>query len=203
MLANEYTEECLQKLSKPLLIAMVLSQRDETKATIESLRDEVKEMNSNFKKLGADVSIVKTVNNLLMKKSVDRERQCWADAQYSRRECLEIAGIPTSIPQQSREEKVSQIFEAIGISVDKNDIDDCHRLRDKERTIVKFLQRNDCKQVLRCKKDLRSINMSNLDLPEETKLSITESLCFYYKSLSLGHVQKIVEQEANTFLFYC
>ena len=72
MLANEYTEECLQKLSKPLLIAMVLSQRDETKATIESLRDKVKEMNSNFKKLGADVSIVKTVN-LLLKKSVDIE----------------------------------------------------------------------------------------------------------------------------------
>ena len=202
MLANEYTEECLQKLSKPLLIAMVLSQRDETKATIESLRDKVKEMNSNFKKLGADVSIVKTVN-LLLKKSVDIEWQCWADAQYSRRECLEIAGIPTSIPQQNLEEKVSQIFEAIGVSVDKNDIDDCHRLRDKERTIVKFLQRNDCKQVLRCKKDLRSINMSNLDLPEETKLSITESLCPYYKSLCLGHVQKIVEQEANTFFFYC
>ena len=105
MLANEYTEECLQKLSKPQLIAMVLSQRDETKATIESLRDEVKTMNTNFKKLEADVSIVKTVNNLLMKKSVDIERQCWANAQYCRRECLEIAGIPTSISQQSLEEK--------------------------------------------------------------------------------------------------
>ena len=98
MLANEYTEECLQKLSKPQLIAMVLSQRDETKATIESLRDEVKTMNTNFKKLEADVSIVKTVNNLLMKKSVDIERQCWANAQNSRREYLEIAGIPLSIP---------------------------------------------------------------------------------------------------------
>ena len=75
MLANEYTEECLQKLSKPQLIAMVLSQRDETKATIESLRDEVKEMNTNFKKLEADVSIVKTVNNLLTKKSVDIEHR--------------------------------------------------------------------------------------------------------------------------------
>ena len=41
-----------------------LSQRDETKATIESLRDEVKEMNINFKKLEADASIVKTVDNL-------------------------------------------------------------------------------------------------------------------------------------------
>ena len=98
MLANEYTEECLQKLSKPQLIAMVLSQRDETKATIESLRDEVKTMNTNFKKLEADVSIVKTVNNLLMKTSVDIERQCWANGQYSHRECSEVAGIPTSIP---------------------------------------------------------------------------------------------------------
>ena len=59
---------------------MVLSQRNETKATIESLRDEVKEMNTNFNKLEADVSIVKTVNNILMKKSVDIERQCWANA---------------------------------------------------------------------------------------------------------------------------
>ena len=50
---------------------MVVSQRDETKVTIESLRDEVKEMNTNFKKLEADVSIVETVNSLLMKKSVD------------------------------------------------------------------------------------------------------------------------------------
>ena len=48
ILANEYTKECLQNLSKPQLIAMVLGQRDETKATIESLRDEVKEINSNF-----------------------------------------------------------------------------------------------------------------------------------------------------------
>ena len=43
-------------------------------------RDEVKEMNTNCNKLEADVSIVKTVNNILMKKSVDIERQCWANA---------------------------------------------------------------------------------------------------------------------------
>ena len=77
MLANEYTEKCLQELSKPELMAIVLSQRDETKATIESLRDEV---NTNFKKRGADVSIVKNVNNLLIKKSVEIEQQCWGNA---------------------------------------------------------------------------------------------------------------------------
>ena len=67
----------------------------------------MKEINTNFKKLEADVSIV-IVNNLLMKKPVDIERQCWANAQYSRRECLEIAWIPTTIPEQRLEEKVCQ-----------------------------------------------------------------------------------------------
>ena len=45
MLANEYTEDCLQELSKPQLI--VLGQRDEIKATIESLTDKVKAMTTN------------------------------------------------------------------------------------------------------------------------------------------------------------
>ena len=34
MLDHDYTKECLQKLRKPQMIAMVLSQSDETKATI-------------------------------------------------------------------------------------------------------------------------------------------------------------------------
>ena len=118
-----------------------------------------------------------------MKKSVHIKQQYWENVQCTRRECLEIAGIPTSIPQQNLEENVCQIFEAIGISVDKNDIDDCHRLRDKERTIVKFLRRKDCKRVLRCKKDLQNVNMSNLDVPDGTKLFINESLCPYCKVL--------------------
>ena len=89
---------------------MVLNQRDETKATIESLIYEVKETKTNVKKPDTDVSIVKKVNNILMKKSVDLEQQCWANAQYSLRECLEIAGITTSILQQNLEENVCQIF---------------------------------------------------------------------------------------------
>ena len=95
--------------------------------------------------------LLKKINNILMKKSVDLERQCWANVQYSLRECLEMAGITTSILQQSLEENVSQIFKTISVSVDKNDNDDCHRLRNKQQTIVKFLRRKDCKQVLPCK----------------------------------------------------
>ena len=42
-------------------------------------------------------------NNFLMKKSVEIERQCWAST--FRRECLEVSGKPTSIPQQKLGEK--------------------------------------------------------------------------------------------------
>lgn len=73
----------LKKLNKPQLIAMVLCR----KPMLESLRDEVKEMNTNFMKLETDVCIIKTVNNLLMKTSVEIQRQCWGNSQYSRREC--------------------------------------------------------------------------------------------------------------------
>lgn len=134
VLANEYTEDCPQKLSKPQLIAIVLCHRDETKATINSLSDEVKATNTNFQKLKADVGIGKIISNLLTKKTVETEQQRRKNDQKSRREWLEIAGIPTFTPQQNLEENAGQIFEAIGVSVDKNDIDYCHRLRMDERS---------------------------------------------------------------------
>lgn len=134
VLANEYTEDCPQKLSKPQLIAIVLCHRDETKATINSLSDEVKATNTNFQKLKADVGIGKIISNLLTKKTVETEQQRRKNDQKSRREWLEIAGIPTFTPQPNLEENAGQIFEAIGVSVDKNDIDYCHRLRMDERS---------------------------------------------------------------------
>ena len=70
----------------------------QTKATIDSLRDEVKTMNKNFKNLEADMSISRNINYPLLKRVVDRERQCWANSHYSRRKCFEIAALPTSIP---------------------------------------------------------------------------------------------------------
>ena len=46
---------------------MVLSQKNETKATIESLRDEVKEMNTNFKKLRLMLVLLKQLAIFLWK----------------------------------------------------------------------------------------------------------------------------------------
>ena len=56
--------------------------------------DQVCQLNQKFSQLESENSIMKQANSLLSKRLVDMERQCWANAQYSRRECLEVMGIP-------------------------------------------------------------------------------------------------------------
>ena len=38
------------------------------------------------------------------------ERQCWANALYSRRECLDVIGIPSEVDANVLKEKVLKIF---------------------------------------------------------------------------------------------
>ena len=67
---------------------------------------EIRKFNGNFVKLESEINIVKKVNKLLNKKVIDIERQCWENAQYSRRECLEVAGIPRDVSDENLESKV-------------------------------------------------------------------------------------------------
>ena len=101
------------------------------------------------------------------------ERQCWAEAQYSRRACLNIIGIPSEVEADVLEEKVVNIYEKLGCNVPSNRIEACHRVSKKSATvIIKFSRRKDCQQVLAVKKDLRKIKMVDVDLPGRNKLFI-------------------------------
>ena len=42
------------------------------------------------------------------------ERQCWANAQYSRRECLEVACIPRDVSNENLESKVLEVSGNVG-----------------------------------------------------------------------------------------
>ena len=69
------------------------------------------------------MKIAKKINNLLSQRVVDLERQCWANTQYLRRECLEVVGIPRSVDDNSLEEKeVIQVFEKVGCNVHYSNI---------------------------------------------------------------------------------
>ena len=179
-----HTEESLDKLLKKDLINLVLTLQDKLNTASEEVLEEIRKLNTNFEKLESDLSVTKNTNCLLQKRIVDLERECWANAQYSRRECLEMVGIPASVSHDCLEDKVLEIFDSMGCRVQKENIEACHRMGKKnDRTIVKFSKRKDCQQILSVKKDLKNLSMEDLNLPADTKIFVNQSLCPYYRIL--------------------
>ena len=144
--------------------------------------EERRKFNENSSKLQSELSIAKRVNTELTKRTVTLERQCWANAQYSRKECVEVVGIPRQVDDKHLEAKVLSIFQKFGCTIAPEFIDDCHhRLRkNNDRAIVKLIRRKHCKQVLQVKKDLKDLTADDRDLPRGTKIFVNQSLCPYY-----------------------
>ena len=119
--------------------------------------------NDNFATLRAELVVTKRLNSELCKRIVTVERQCWTDAQYSRRECLEVAGIPRQVNVKYLETKVLSIFRKTSCTIDPNFIDGSYRVdKNNGRVIVKFTGGKDFKQILKVKKDLQNLDMENL-----------------------------------------
>ena len=98
-----HTEVTLKGLNKPDLIKLVLQLESEMNSDIKELTLKFRELVTQMKKVEADIAIVKSVNKKLVNQLIKTEQQCWANPQYSRHECLEVVGIPTSIPNNSLE----------------------------------------------------------------------------------------------------
>ena len=86
----------------------------------------------------------------------------WANAQYSRHACLEVVGIPSSVKIKHLEGKVCSVFKRIGVPVNPDDIEACHRLYNDKKTIVKFSKCKLCQQFLREKKELKNVDLASL-----------------------------------------
>ena len=73
---------------------------------------------------------------------------------------------------------MQNIFEEMGVNIDEHDILACHRFREKDRTIVKFVNQKYCTSILWVKKNLKELDPSKLSFSEGTKIFINESLSF-------------------------
>ena len=100
---DAFTEESPNKLFKQELVAMYLKVTKKMESLNDHLLEEVQHVRDTFKRVESELSVVKTVNHLLSKRLVDMERQCWANAQYSTRECVELVGIPQSVKDDDLE----------------------------------------------------------------------------------------------------
>ena len=94
------TEENLDKLLEKDLIGIVLVMQSQMSANSAEVLEEILKLNSKFNILQPDLLVTKEVNSELSSRLVNMERQWWTNAQYSRRECLEVVGIPREVEQK-------------------------------------------------------------------------------------------------------
>ena len=127
-MSGVYAEETSRALNKNQIIDLLFKSQEQTNTTIASLTAEIKRLNENFQKLESDVSVVKNVNNILSKQMSSIERQCWKNAQYSRREFFELVRLHSSIEDKDLEPTVCRVLQDISVGVTGEGIEACHRL---------------------------------------------------------------------------
>ena len=146
------------------------------------LQKTVEELVSRNTQLESSLAVTSNVNDQLLKRIIDLERQTNANSQYSRRECLEISGIPSSVGHDQLEGKVCEILKSIDVEVPPNKIEACHRLKNNQ-TIIKFSSRKDCKKVLENRSKLKVSDKTTLGFDQDHRIFINESLCPEYRFL--------------------
>ena len=111
---------------------------------ITNLKDEVINLKDIIiKNLQDENKRLKTKVNVLENKIIDLEIQNNNLDQYSRRNNVEISGIPQSVSDNQLEEKVVDILKAIDVNITTNETEASHRLGKKKKNfIVRLLTEN-------------------------------------------------------------
>ena len=181
-----YPLSSLIKLTKEELANIVLDYQHKFDNSAGSINAELLELKTKFTKMESGLAISRNVIVKLVERLVVTERKCWANEQYSRRECLEISSIPESVSDNALEDKIQGVLRGIGVKVDTENIESCNRLKgkgSKGRVILKLSKRKDAEKIKLKKKKLENIDHKKIRLSSGTKAFINESLCGYYKLL--------------------
>ena len=133
--------ELVQKILDPIGKVMVDADLNKLCAKIERLTE-------SMNQIVAEHNIMKNVNEKLEEKIVYLEKDQGEGEQYSRRNNIEISGIPNRISDEDLENAIISICKDSGVEIDPRDVEGCHRLslsrnsrgQDK-RVIVKFVNR--------------------------------------------------------------
>ena len=154
-----HTLASLEKLGKSDLTGLVMDYQNKFDSVLNNINSELLDLNK-FTKLESDLEISRNINNKLVDQVTRLERKCWENEQYSRRECIEISGIPQSIEQIDLERTLLNVFDKIDAPVDPQNIEACHRLKSDDngrsnKIIVIFSKRKDMVRVMNKKKSLK------------------------------------------------
>ena len=114
------------------------------------ITDKLNGLNSRFEdfikkynELNSELLILKNCNSLPLKQITSLECNALNNAQYFRKETIEINPIPQSLPN-----KVCKALSLNGTKVTHDDLQASHRMKNKDKVIVKFKDRKQRNKVI-------------------------------------------------------
>ena len=135
--------------------------------------------------LESQISVISAINKQLLKKITAVEKTSNSISQYSRKETIEFHGFNPDTPANEVEGKVLKIINTItdndDIQYTAEDIQVCHKLKDRSKIICKFISRKRMRNVINNRKKLKDMNLKNHGIPG--KLFINESMAPAFKEI--------------------
>ena len=141
------------------------------------LNDRFNNFEAKYEVVNSNLSIARRCNDLLIERKTQLERSNQNNAQYTRRETLEINSVPSDITDDVLEQSVCYELSLTGILVEPDDLQGCHHMRKKDRVIIKFKCRKQKHRVLLNHKTLENKSLDLMQLKFSGKLFVNESIC--------------------------
>ena len=123
------------------------------------------------------LTVSKNCNHLLSVRIVQLERNAVNNAQYHRRESLEINLVPASFGDNVLKSRICEGLSPTGHEVKRDDLQACHRLKKKDAVIVKFKCRKEKCSILINRKDLCNKSDALTQLNFFGRLFVFGSMC--------------------------
>ena len=169
------TRSQLENLSKEELIEELVIVDDIT-WKIPDLTNRFNDFSRRFEVASSDLAITRNCNRLLTESVVQLNRNAVTNAQYHRRESVEVNPIPPSISDEELKLNICEVLSLTGHEVKPNDLQACHHLKKKESVIVKFKCRKLKQKVLVNWKNLWNKSEDLHKLKFSGKIFISESM---------------------------
>ena len=166
------TRSQLKNLSKEELIEELITVDDIT-SKISDVTNRFDDFLRRFEVVSSDLAITKNCNRLLTERVVQLERNAVTNAQYHRRESVEVIPVPPSISDEELELNICKALSLTDHEVKPDDLQACHTLKKKESVIVKFQCRKLKRRVLVNRKNIRNKSEDLRQLKFSGKLFIS------------------------------
>ncbi|KAG8283798.1 hypothetical protein J6590_007806 [Homalodisca vitripennis] len=150
----------------------------------------LKEQSEQVKEYFEIIECLRKENKALKEKVEMLENRMDETEQYSRRNTVEIQGVP----HDSKDvlSTVKNVGKALGMEITDSMVDICHSLKKRPESdapagiIVKFVRRFDAEQLLAEKRQKRELSTRHLNLPNDNPIFINESITYQKETTRLG-----------------